>query len=88
VTAMSKVTNGATLRHSRVWDMITFIASFDDIGVTLTQIQAYMLANHGLKFQTTAQYVYECRLAGFLTERDGLWHVTEKQRKSLLKKVA
>jgi len=84
---VSKVTNGATLRHSRVWDMITFIYSFDETGVTMTQIQAYMLANHGLKFKTTAEYVYECRLAGFLTERDGTWRVTEKQRKSLLQKV-
>jgi len=83
---VSSVTNGATLRHSRVWDMLTFIASFEK-GVTLTQVQAYMLASHGLKFRTTAQYLYECRLAGFLTERDRLWHVTERQRKALLGKV-
>ncbi|MEM2935983.1 MAG: hypothetical protein QW231_02275 [Candidatus Bathyarchaeia archaeon] len=53
----------------------------------MTQIQAYMLANHGLKFKTTAEYVYECRLAGFLTERDGVWRATERQRRSLLQRV-
>jgi len=54
---MSRVTNGASLRHKRVMDMLLFIKAQD--GATITEIQSYMLTAHGLKFSTTAEYVKE-----------------------------
>ena len=72
-----RVTNGATLRHSRVMDMLQWINLAG--GATITQIQAYMLTAHGLKFSTTADYVRECHMAGVLKENHGLFIVIQKK---------
>lgn len=68
-----RVTDGATLRHSRIMDMLQWLNLAG--GATITQIQAYMLTAHGLKFQTTADYIRECHMAGVIQEDHGLWIV-------------
>ena len=72
-----RVTDGATLRHSRVMDMLQWINLAG--GVTITQIQAYMLTAHGLKFSTSADYVRECVMAGVLKEDHGVFIVIQKR---------
>jgi hypothetical protein len=67
--------------------MLTFINLGEPQGSPTTAIQAHMLASFGLKFRTTVEYLMECRLAGFIVERDGLWHISEKQKKALKSKM-
>ena len=74
---MTGVTDGASLRHKRVMDMLLFIKSHD--GATIVQIQSYMLTAHGLKFKTTAEYIKECQFAGILRTDGMLFRVVEKK---------
>ena len=78
----SRVTDGATLRHSRIMAMLQFIA--DTEGATTKDIQAFMFLHYGLKYRTTAEYIHECHLAGSIVlSQDGRWVVTEKFKKYL-----
>jgi hypothetical protein len=74
---MSRVTDGASLRHRRIMDMLLFIKAQE--GATITQIQAYMLTAHGLKFSTTAEYVKECQFAGVIRTDGLLFRIVEKK---------
>jgi len=82
----SEVPDGATQRHSRLMDLLTFINLHEPHGCSLTRIQSYMLTTYGLKFKTTAEMVRELNLAGILSV-DGLgnFHLTEKQKQILQK---
>lgn len=73
---MGKVTDGATLRRTRVLDMMQMINLAK--GATMQEIQGYMWARFGLKFDTTRQYVMEAHLAGFLREDRGHWSITDR----------
>lgn len=78
----ARVTDGATLRHSRVMGMLRFVADVE--GATTRDIQSYMLANYGMKFRTTSEYIHECHLAGMLVlNQDGRWVITETFKKYL-----
>jgi len=50
----------------------------DSEGATTLEIQGFMLARHGLKFQTTADYLKETWMAGMITEDHGRWIITNK----------
>ncbi len=76
---MTRVKDGASLRHKRVMDMLLFIKAQD--GATIMQIQSYMLTAHGLKFSTTADYVKECQFAGVIRTDGALFRVVEKKVK-------
>ena len=77
----SEVPDGATQRHSRLMELLTFINSHEPEGCTLTSIQAHMLTTFGLKFKTTAEMVRELSLAGIIkVDGIGRFHLTEKQR--------
>jgi len=76
---MTGVTDGASLRHKRVMDMLLFIKSQD--GATIIQIQSYMLTAHGLKFKTTAEYIKECQFAGVIRTDGMLFRVVAKKVK-------
>jgi len=73
---MSRVTDGATLRQQRIVDMLTMLKNAK--GADIMEIQGFMLARHGLKFDTTAAYVKETWLAGLITENQGKWVITKK----------
>lgn len=82
----TEVPNGATQRHSRLMEMLSFIATFEPGGCTLTMIQAHMLAVFGLKFKTTAEMVRESGIAGFIqVDGQGKWRLTQKEREILKK---
>jgi len=73
---MSRVTDGATLRQQRLTDMLTMLKNSE--GATTLEIQGFMLARHGLKFDTTSSYIKETWLAGLIIENDGKWILTKK----------
>jgi len=81
---MTEVADGATQRHARMLELLTFISSMEPHGATITQIQSHMLAVYGLKFKTTSEMVHELTLAGIL-KADGTarFHLTEQQRKAM-----
>lgn len=85
---MSDVPDGATQRHARMLELLTFINSMEPQGATITQIQSHMLTVFGLKFKTTSEMVQELTLAGIL-KADGTarYHLTEKQRQALKQTV-
>jgi len=70
------VTDGATLRQQRIVDLLTMLKTSE--GATTLEIQGFMLARHGLKFQTTADYLKEIWSSGMILEVDGKWIVTQK----------
>jgi len=73
---MSRVTDGATLRQQRITDMLAMIR--DAKGATTLEIQGFMLARHGLKFDTTSAYIKETWMASMIVENDGKWVLTKK----------
>jgi len=73
---MSRVTNGASLRRTRILEMMQTINIA--AGMTMNEIQGHMWARFGLKFDTTRKYVMEAHLAGFLKEDAGTWTVTDR----------
>lgn len=76
----SRITDGATLRHSRILGMLKMIN--DSEGATSLDIQSFMLAKFGLKHKTTIDYIRECWLSGFIVEDHGKWIVTQKFKRS------
>ena len=74
---MSRVSDGATLRFSRIQDLLRFLQ--DELGASTEAIQRHMLSFHGLKFGTSSGYLSELAQGGFVRmERDGLWHTTDR----------
>jgi len=79
----AEVPDGATQRHSRLMELLTFIDTYAPHGVSLTLIQAHMLSLYGLKFKTTAEMVRECSRSGLIkVDGHGMWHLTERQQQA------
>jgi len=89
VTGLSTdVPDGATQRHSRLMELLTFINLAEPHGVTITQIQSHMLTVYGLKFRTTSEMVKELALSGVIkADGHGFYHLTEKQQ-AVMKRIA
>lgn len=78
----TRVTDGATLRRSRIMQMLHFIA--DTEGSSTHGVQSFMFMQFGLKFRTTSEYLHETNLAGAIAlGRSGEWIVTDKYKKYL-----
>jgi hypothetical protein len=78
----TRVTDGATLRRSRLMGMFRFIA--DSEGATTKAIQSFMLMNYGLKFKTTSDYIHEASLAASLVlTQNGEWIIAKAFKKYL-----
>jgi len=73
---MSRVTDGASLRRTRLLELMQTINLSG--GMTMQEIQGHAWARFGLKFETTRRYVMEAHLAGFLREDHGKWSVTDR----------
>ena len=83
----TEVPDGATQRHSRIMELLTFINVYN--GATLTQIQGHMLSTYGLKFRTTSEMLQELNKSGVIkVDGHGYWHLTEKQEQAMQKLVA
>lgn len=81
------VPDGATQRHSRIMELLTFINVNN--GATLTNIQAHMLATYGLKFRTTGEMLQELGRSGIVkVDGHGVWRLTEKQEQAMRTLVA
>jgi len=82
------VPDGATQRHSRLMELLTFINLVEPHGATITQIQSHMLTVYDLKFRTTSEMVKELALSGVIkADRHGFYHLTEKQQ-TIMKRIA
>lgn len=85
----TEVPDGATQRHSRMMELLTFINLTEPHGATITQIQSHMLTVFGLKFRTTSEMVKELALSGTLrADGHGFYHLTERQQTALKRMVA
>ena len=83
----TEVPDGATQRHSRLMELLTFINIRN--GATITQIQSHMLAVYGLKFRTVSEMVQELTVAGSLkVDGHGFYHLTDKQQGAFKRMVA
>lgn len=78
----TRVTDGATLRKSRLMGMFRFIA--DNEGASTKMIQSFMLMNYGLKFKTSSDYIHEATLAGSLVlSKSGEWIISKAFKRYL-----
>lgn len=85
----TEVPDGATQRHSRMMELLTFINLNEPHGVTLTHVQSHMLKVFGLKFRTTGEMVHELTLSGAIkVDGHGFYHLTEKQQAAFKTMVA
>jgi predicted transcriptional regulator len=83
------VPDGATQRHSRLMELLTFINLAEPHGVNITQIQSHMLTVYGLKFKTTSEMVKELMLSGVIkADGHGFYHLTEKQQAAMKRFLA
>jgi predicted transcriptional regulator len=77
----TEVPDGATQRHSRMMELLTFINLNEPHGATITHIQAHMLQVFGLKFRMTSEMTRELAMAGTIkVDGHGFYHLTEKQQ--------
>ena len=78
----TRITDGATLRKSRLMGMFRFIA--DSEGASTKMIQSFMLMNYGLKFKTSSDYIHESSLAGSLMlSKSGEWIISKAFKRYL-----
>jgi len=85
----TEVPDGATQRHSRMMELLTFINLTEPHGATITQIQSHMLQVFGLKFRTTSEMVRELAMSGTIkVDGHGFYHLTEKQQAAMKTLVA
>jgi len=73
------VIDGADRRKVRIREMLAMIAASQ--GATTEDIQSFMLAKYGLKFQTTSDYIRECHIAGLITNNPPKWLTTQKYKR-------
>lgn len=81
VKAMSstKIKDGASLRKRRILDLLAYIGSAGSEGVTVGDIQSYLLINFGLKNETSSKMLGELHKTGFLRcNESGRWFQTKK----------
>ena len=85
----TEVPDGATQRHSRMMELLTFINLNEPHGATITHIQAHMLQVFGLKFRTSSEMTRELAVAGTIkVDGHGFYHLTEKQQTAMKTLVA
>jgi Mn-dependent DtxR family transcriptional regulator len=85
----TEVPDGATQRHSRMMELLTFINLTEPHGATITQIQSHMLTVFGLKFRTTSEMVRELAMSGTVkVDGHGFYHLTERQQAAMRTMVA
>jgi hypothetical protein len=68
-----KIIDGATLRRSRLIDLIQQIHVHK--GMSTVSCQEYMMMHYGLKWETTLGYLRELMLAHIIFDKDGRWIV-------------
>jgi hypothetical protein len=69
-----RMTDGADKRRRRLLDLLQEMKTQD--GMTLLQIQGYMMPMFGLKFDTTEKYLREMHLASMVKDTGRKWKVT------------
>jgi len=67
----SRIADGATLRHSRLMDLVQQIQALN--GMTTMECQTYMMWKYGLKWETTSNYVKELAMSQIIKQSDSKW---------------
>jgi len=68
-----RITDGATLRHSRIMDLVQQINARG--GMTTMECQSYMMWKYGLKWERTTEYLRELAMSGGIKDDHGKWIV-------------
>jgi len=71
-----RMTDGADKRRRRIQDLLQEIRSQD--GMSLLEIQGFMLSKFGLKFETTERYLREIYQAGLIKDTGRKWKVVRE----------
>lgn len=71
------MTDGADKRRRRVLDLLAEMKRQN--GMTLLEIQGFMMGKFGLKFDTTSKYLHEMHLAGMVKDTGRKWIVDSKR---------
>ena len=66
-----RITDGATLRRTRLMDLLQQIHAND--GMSTVDCQRYMTIKYGLKWERTAEYLKELTMSQLIKEHQGLW---------------
>ena len=61
------VSDGATVRRDRMFDMLQYIRGFMPQGCSIPQVQLYMSIAHGLTYKTSQKYIVEMQTGRLLT---------------------
>lgn len=67
------MTDGADKRRRRIQDLLQEMKAQE--GMTLLEIQGFMMQKFGLKFDTTERYLKEMHLAGMIKDTGRKWKV-------------
>jgi len=79
---MSRVSDGASLRKRRILALLAYIKSQNPEGSTIGDLQSFMLAKFGLKYDTTSKMIQELHVGGWVTVgHEGRWFTTAKVQK-------
>ena len=81
---MSGVSDGATTRRERLFDLLQYVRGFMPRGLTITQIQMYMSIAHGLTYKTSGNYIYELQTGQMLTIKAGMVLLREDNFKKII----
>lgn len=81
---MSGVSDGATTRRERLFDLLQYVRGFMPRGLTITQIQMYMSIAHGLTYKTSGKYIYELQTGQMLTIKAGMVLLREDNFKKII----
>ncbi len=73
-----RMTDGADKRRRRLRDLLNEMHHQD--GMTLLEVQGFMLEKYGLKFDTTAAYLRELAMAGLVKDTGRKWKTAKVPR--------
>lgn len=78
----SKVSDGASLRKRRILALLAYVKGENPRGASVGDLQSFMLAKFGLRYDTTSKMVQELHVGGWLTlGQEGRWYTTAKTEK-------
>lgn len=66
-----RITDGATLRKTRILDLLQQIHM--NSGMHTNDCQMYMTIKYGLKWERTAEYLKELTMCGLIKDDHGKW---------------
>jgi len=85
---LSGVSDGATTRKERIFDLLRYVRGFMPKGIPMNQIQMYMSLSHGLTYKKSQEYVIEMQTSGVLMFQAGYVQINQSQFRRLMEVMA